>query len=229
MKVKSFFKLIMSFIPEAFMMLRGGFPKLVVLVEYAGASDRDIEVKMQTLKNKIAHFGFVMRETSSEEESNKYWTIRRESFNLLRKHIHGSRTAPFVDDVVVRPEDMPVFLPEMKKILDDYKLVYTIAGHAGNGNFHIIPLMDMHKHENVEVIKEVGEKIYTLVAKYKGSITGEHNDGIVRTPYLDKMYSPEVLELFKKTKNIFDPQNIFNPGKKVNGSIEYLANHIALE
>ncbi|MFZ2049094.1 MAG: FAD-binding oxidoreductase [Minisyncoccia bacterium] len=229
MKAKSFFKLIMSFIPEAFMMLRGGFPKLVVLVEYAGATEEEVNQKMSDLKNKITHFNFIMRETKSEEESNKYWTIRRESFNLLRKHIKNSRTAPFVDDVVVRPEDMPAFLPEMKSVLDDYKLVYTIAGHAGNGNFHIIPLMDMHNHKNVEVIKEVGEKIYTLVAKYKGSITGEHNDGIVRTPYLDKMYSPDILGLFKKTKDIFDPQNIFNPGKKVGGTVEYLTSHITLE
>ncbi len=229
MKAKHFFKLIFSFIPEALMMLRGGIPKLIVLVEYTGKSDSEIETKMQNLKEKIAHLHFIERETKSEEESNKYWTIRRESFNLLRKHIKGLRTAPFVDDVVVKPEDMPKFLPEMRKILDDYKLVYTIAGHAGNGNFHVIPLMDMHNRKNIEVIKEVSEKIFDLVAKYHGSITGEHNDGLIRTPYLGKMYSPEILELFRKTKEIFDPQNIFNPNKKVGGSIEYMANHINIE
>ncbi len=230
MKVKNFFKLILSFIPEAFMMIRSlGLPKLIILVEYAGQTEPEVNKKLDDLENKIAHFGFIMRKTKSEEESNKYWTIRRESFSLLRKHIHGSRTAPFVDDVVVQPKDMPAFLPKMKKILDDYKLVYTISGHAGNGNFHIIPLMDMHKKENIRVIKEVGDKIYDLVAEYKGSITGEHNDGIVRTPYLNKMFKPEILELFKKTKEIFDPLNIFNPGKKVGGTIEYLENHIAIE
>lgn len=229
MKAKNFFKLFFSFIPEAFMMLRGGVPKLIVLIEYAGKTDEEIEAKMQTLERKIAHFGFVMRETRSEEESNKYWTIRRESFNLLRKHVKGTRTAPFIDDVVVEPKYMPEFLPKMRKILDSYKLVYTIAGHAGNGNFHIIPLMNMKDKKNIQVIKEVGEKVYTLVGEYHGSITGEHNDGIVRTPYLHKMYSPEVLDLFKRTKKIFDPNNIFNPGKKVGGSLEYLENHIAIE
>lgn len=229
MKAQNLFKLIWSFRPEAKMILTGGIPKLVVLVEYTGATDAEVDAKMDALKNKISHFGFKMREPKSEAESEKYWTIRRESFNLLRKHIHGSRTAPFVDDVVVRPEDMPAFLPEMRKILDEYKLIYTIAGHAGNGNFHVIPLMDMHKRENIEVIEEVGDKVYSLVAKYHGSITGEHNDGIVRTPYLGKMYSPEVLELFKQTKAIFDPQNIFNPGKKVNGTLDYMAKHIAIE
>ncbi len=229
MKAKNFFKLIFSFIPEGLMMLRGGIPKLIVLVEYTGQTEEEIDQKMENLDKNIKHFKFITRQTRSEEESNKYWTIRRESFSLLRKHVHGSRTAPFVDDVVVLPKDMPAFLPRMRKVLDRYKLVYTIAGHAGNGNFHIIPLMDMKKRENIEVIKKVSEEIYSLVKEFGGSITGEHNDGIVRTPYLNYMYSEEVLRLFEKTKNIFDPQNIFNPGKKVGGSIEYMASHIAIE
>lgn len=222
-------KHIFKFLPEALMILRGGLPKMAMLVEYTGKTEEEVVGKLNDLEKRLKHFGFPMRRTKSEKDAEKYWTIRRESFNLLRKHVKNARTAPFVDDVVVRPEDMPSFLPAMKKILDDHKLVYSIAGHAGNGNFHIIPLMDMRDRKNVQIIQEVGEKIYDLVGKYHGSITGEHNDGIVRTPYLHKMYSSEVLELFKKTKEIFDPKNIFNPGKKVGGSLEFMASHIALE
>jgi FAD/FMN-containing dehydrogenase len=222
-------KLGLSFIPEAFMMLRGGLPKLVLLVEYAGKTEAEVDQKFTELEKILEPLHLNQRRTNSQEEADKYWTVRRESFNLLRKHVHGSRTAPFVDDVVVAPEHMPEFLPKMREILDSYKLTYTIAGHAGNGNFHIIPLMDMHHRENVEIIKEVSDKIYTLVAEYNGSITGEHNDGIVRTPYLYKIYKSEMLELFRKTKEIFDPKNIFNPGKKVGGSLEYMASHIAIE
>ncbi|MBX4181459.1 FAD-binding oxidoreductase [Candidatus Parcubacteria bacterium] len=229
MKPKHFLSLVLSFIPELFMMMKGGIPKLILLVEYSGKTKGELDIKITDLANRVHPFKLVSRKTLSEEESSKYWTVRRESFNLLRKHVHGSRTAPFVDDVVVRPEHMPEFLPKMRAILDEYKLNYTIAGHAGNGNFHIIPLMNMKDKRNVMVIKEVGEKVYSLVAEYKGSITGEHNDGIVRTPYLHKMYSQEILNLFKQVKDIFDPKNIFNPGKKVDGSIAYLESHIATE
>ncbi|MBX4198678.1 FAD-binding oxidoreductase [Candidatus Parcubacteria bacterium] len=222
-------KYILRFLPEAFMILRGGVPKLIMLVEYSGKTEEEVGEKLKALEEKIKHFGLQMHRAHSESESEKYWTMRRESFNLLRKHIKNARTAPFVDDVVVGPEDMPSFLPKMRAILDSYKLNYTIAGHAGDGNFHVIPLMNMKNRSNVQVIKEVGEKIYDLVGKYHGSITGEHNDGIVRTPYLNKMYSREVLDLFKKTKEIFDPQNIFNPGKKVGGTVDYLTSHIAIE
>ena len=155
--------------------------------------------------------------------------MRRESFNLLRKHVNNKRTAPFIDDFCIKPEKMPEFLPKALKILKDHGIEANIAGHAGNGNFHIIPLMDLTKESERAKILAVSDKFYTLVGKFGGSITAEHNDGIIRTPYLGKMYSPKVLELFKKTKEIFDPQNIFNPGKKVNGSVEYLEKHIAIK
>jgi FAD/FMN-containing dehydrogenase len=222
-------KYFLRFIPEALMILRGGVPKLVLLVEYSGADEVEVDNKLNKLKEILRPFGLPTHRADSAKESEKYWAIRRESFNLLRKHVKNARTAPFVDDVVVQPKDLPEFLPKIREILDKYKLTYSLVGHAGNGNFHIIPLMDMHDRKNVAVIKEVGEKIYDLVGKYHGSITGEHNDGIVRTPYLNKMYSPEILELFRKTKQIFDPKNIFNPGKKVGGSIDYLISHIAME
>jgi FAD/FMN-containing dehydrogenase len=167
-----------------------------------------------------------MRRAKDEFDSEKYWTIRRESFNLLRQHVHGRRTAPFVDDIIVPPASMPEFLPKMRAILDEYKLVYTIAGHAGNGNFHIIPLMDMHEPSNAKAIDEVSDKVYDLVLSFKGSITAEHNDGIIRTPYLAKQFSPEVIDLFKKTKDAFDPTNIFNPRKKVGATKEYMLAHL---
>ncbi len=227
MKTGGFLKLMFSFIPEVFMMLTGGIPKLILLVEFSGNDEAGIDAKMKELHSKIAHFGFKMRATKNMSESEKYWTIRRESFNLLRKHVHGMRTAPFIDDVVVRSEFLLEFLPKMSAILDKHRLIYTIAGHAGNGNFHIIPLMDMKKEENHKLIPIVSEEIFDLVKEYDGSFTGEHNDGIIRTPYLEKMFGKEIVSLFEKTKKIFDPLNIFNPGKKVNGTLDYMMDHLA--
>lgn len=226
MRVKNFMKLILSFIPEALMIVRKGIPKLIILVEFSGDHQEEIDHKMKLLGDIMRPYELETRLTKSEDESQKYWTIRRESFNLLRKHIKGKRTAPFVDDVIVRPEFLPEFLPKMRKILDEYKLTYTIAGHAGNGNFHIIPLMDMKKIENRDVILDVSSKVYDLVAEYGGSITAEHNDGIIRTPYLSKIYSPQMLHIFSNIKDIFDPHNIFNPGKKVGITAQYLKQHI---
>ena len=229
-------KIMLGFIPEAFMVLTGGLPKLALIVEFAGNDMGEIEKNIKALQKEVREAGFKTRITKDATDAEKYWTIRRESFNLLRKHIKGKRTAPFIDDVCVLPEYLPEFLPKLRKILDDNKLVYTIAGHAGNGNFHIIPLMNMKDNKNRALIPYVSEKVYNLVQEYKGSITAEHNDGLIRTPYLGKMYSKEILELFRETKDAFDPQNIFNPGKKVPdpehtglGTIEYINGHLARE
>jgi FAD/FMN-containing dehydrogenase len=156
----------------------------------------------------------------SSEEAEKYWRIRHESFNLLRKHVKGKRTAPFIDDIIVKPEYLPEFLPKIKALLDEYKLDYTVQGHLGNGNFHLIPLMDLNSPFSADLILELSKKVYTLVHEYKGSITAEHNDGIIRTPYLLQQYGESIVGLFQQTKDAFDPKNIFNPGKKVGGTFE---------
>ncbi len=227
MKLHNFTSLLWSFRPEAWMMLSGGFPKLVLLVEFCGDDEKAIEKTEIALQAKIAHYGFKMRRAKDGIDSEKYWTIRRESFNLLRQHVKGRRTAPFVDDIIVPPDTMPDFLPKMRAILDKYKLLYTIAGHAGDGNFHIIPLMDMKDPANAKAIAEVSDLVYDLVLSYGGSITAEHNDGIIRTPYLIKQYGPEIIALFQQAKDAFDAQNIFNPGKKVGGTKEYMMAHLA--
>ena len=123
-----------------------------------------------------------------------------------------------MDDRVVPVECYPEFIPALKKLLAQYDLIYTIQGHIGNGNFHIIPLMNLSDEKSRKTILELTPKVYGLVAKFHGSNTGEHNDGIIRTPYLKMMFSPKMLELFAEVKRIFDPLNIFNPGKKTGGS-----------
>ena len=232
-------KFMWSFLPEFFMMISsffgGGFPKLILLTEFTGESDRVVNDKCLELKEKIKNFKLKVHITKNENESKKYWDIRRDSFALLRKHVKGKRTAPFIDDIIVRPEFLPKFIPQLNEILSKYDLTYTLAGHAGDGNFHIIPLMDFSLPDTGRIILELSEKVYDLVYQYHGSITAEHNDGLIRTPYLGKMFSPEMLSIFKEIKNTFDSKNIFNPGKKVPvdnstlGTKAYISSHIAYE
>jgi FAD/FMN-containing dehydrogenase len=213
-------KLGFSFIPEAWMALTGGVPKLVLMAEFAENTAEEALAKAHAARAALHTLSLQTKIARSETETAKYWTIRRESFALLRKNLHGLYAAPFIDDIVVHPSDYPTFLPELNAILDQHKLLYTIAGHVGDGNFHIIPLMDLSKAEQRKEIIELQPKVYELVAKYKGSTTGEHNDGIIRTPYLKYMFTPKMLELFVQVKKIFDPHSIFNPGKKVGGTIK---------
>jgi FAD/FMN-containing dehydrogenase len=216
-----------QFLPEAWIGVKmGGLPELIILVEISEESEAEVKRKVKEIREAIKDFKVWSRVIEKDSEEEKFWTMRRESFNLLRQHVAGKRTVPLVEDFCIPPERVPEFLPKAKKILQDAGIDVNIAGHAGNGNFHIIPLMDLKDEKERRKLLPVAEKFYNLVSEYKGSITGEHNDGIVRTPYLNKMYSPEVLNLFKRVKAIFDPKNIFNPGKKVGGSLAYLESHL---
>jgi FAD/FMN-containing dehydrogenase len=227
---KSMMSLGLQFLPEFKMLVFGGLPKLILLAEFTGDSEKEVREKAKEAQEYVQDFKLQTRVTKNAKEVEKYFTIRRKSFSLLHSHAAGMFAAPFIDDVVVNPQRIPEFLPRLNALLRPYqkqkKLVYTIAGHAGDGNFHIIPLMDLSKPEVRNVIKELTPKVHKLVLQYNGSITGEHNDGIIRTPYLYDMYGEKVYKLFEQTKKIFDPKNIWNPGKKVGGSADYLFKHI---
>lgn len=223
----SMFTLGLSFLPEFWAVLSGGVPKLILLAEFSADTEEEAVASATLCATDIVkQFGLKARVLHSEQEAEKYWVIRRESFSLLRQNIHGKRTAPFIDDFVVRPEFLPEFLPKLNAILAKYDLIYTIAGHVGDGNFHIIPLMDLTLPRSKEIIASLSEEVYELVFSYHGVITGEHNDGIIRTPYLEQEFGTEINNLFIETKKIFDPLGLFNPGKKVGGTIAYAMEHI---
>ncbi len=220
------FTLGFQFLPEFWMAITGGVPKIILMAEFAEDSEEEVEKRVTEAYEAMKLFGLPMKRTKSQAEAKKYWTFRRESFNLLRQRLQGYRTAPTIDDLVVHPKDLPEFLPELEKVFSKYDLIYTVAGHMGDANFHIIPLVDIHKEGIVEVLHQLMDEVYALVFKYKGSMSGEHNDGLLRTSYLPKMFSPEIISLFEKTKDIFDPLHILNPGKKVYGDKEYAWNHV---
>jgi len=221
------FETIKAFLHEYMYVLVKGMPKLVLLIEFEEESMHDINGKIHTLADELVNFeNLVLRITRNEAERQKYWVIRRESFNLLRKKINDKYAAPFIDDTCVRPEVFPQFLPELYKIFDRYDLQATIAGHIGNGNFHIIPLMDFSNPKEKEKLYKVARIVFDLTVKLGGTLSGEHNDGLIRTPYLHKMFNPEILQVFKELKHIFDPQNIFNPHKKIDLTEEYTYRYV---
>lgn len=228
--LRKFIHLGITLIPDAFQLIRG-IPKLVLMVEFTGNSEEEVRTKIRNLhkelgKTKARYEINGIEETPTEYSSQKFWIMRRYSFQLLRSKVKDKHTAPFIDDLVVNPEHLPEFLPKIRKIIKKYKLFATIAGHMGDGNFHIIPLMNIERESERKKIMPAMKEVNTLVLKYGGSLSGEHNDGLVRGPWLEQMYGKEIVGLFKKTKHIFDPQNIFNPRKKSDATWDYSYKHI---
>lgn len=225
-----FIHLLITLIPDGLQLLHG-IPKLILMVEFNGDSEQEVRSKVRALHNDLKQHraryeinGF--EEDPTEGSSEKFWIMRRYSFQLLRSKVHDKHTAPFIDDLIVNPEHLPEFLPKIRKIIKKYKLAATIAGHMGDGNFHIIPLMKLEDKRDRKKIMPAMKEVNNLVLKYGGSLSGEHNDGLVRGPWLEQMYGKDMVHIFRETKNIFDPQHIFNPHKKANANWDYSYSHI---
>lgn len=224
-------KLLWQFLPEFRMSLTGSIPKLVLIAECAGESEAAVTAAAERIQSSVFQtFGTPARIAHSPLEAKKYWTIRRESYNLLRQHTKNRITACFIEDIIVHPDQLPEFLPRLNQIFARYpSFIYTIAGHAGDANFHIMPLMDLKQQDQREAVLRLSDEVFALVMEFKGSITAEHNDGIVRGPYLERMYGPHVMELFRTVKHLFDPLHIFNPHKKTDADMDYYKTHLRSE
>lgn len=215
-------------VPSALKLVQSRIPKMVLLIEFDGDDADDVARRVHAMRRDLAKYKHeaVFEEDETEAKAKKFWIMRHESFNLLRSKVRDKHTAPFMDDLIVPPAVLPKFLPEIRKVINKYKFFATIAGHFGDGNFHIIPLMNIEKKREKAKLEPAMREINKLVLKYKGSLSGEHNDGMIRGPWLKDMYGEEVFGYFKKVKQIFDPQNIFNPHKKTDANWKFSMKHL---
>jgi len=220
-------KLGIKLIPDALKLFRG-IPKMVLLVEFNSPTAEETKQKVIQLRKDLQEFKHeaLFENDETEAKAKKFWIMRRESFQLLRSKVKDKHTAPFMDDMIVPPAVLPEFLPEIREVINKYKLLATIAGHMGDGNFHIIPLMKIEDPKEKAKLEPAMKEITSIVLKYGGSLSGEHNDGMIRGPWLEAMHGPETFAHFKELKHIFDPENIFNPHKKTDANWEFSMAHL---
>lgn len=155
------------------------------------------------------------RVVTNPTEAEMYLQLRRASFSLSKLLDPKKRPAAFLEDMTVPPENLSKFFIEIKRLFKEFNVHSAVHGHGGNGHFHFYPLLDFTSKTTPALIEKMAERFYNLAVKHKGNICGEHNDGIIRTPHLSKMFSKETIALFEKLEHIFDPDDIFNSGKKV--------------
>lgn len=226
---RKFLRLLISLIPDALLLIKG-VPRLVLMVSIKGGSPEDIKQRIRALRleleEKQSYYGISgFEEAPTDRQGEKFWIMRRYSFQILRSKVKDKHTAPFIDDLVVNPEHLAEFLPKIRKIIKKYKLFATIAGHMGDGNFHIIPLMNIENKIERDTILPAMKEVNELVLSYGGSLSGEHNDGLIRGPWLEQMYGEKVTGYFKELKSIFDAKGIFNPNKKTEATWAYTTKH----
>jgi FAD/FMN-containing dehydrogenase len=189
-------------------------PEFTILATFD--EDTTAETPAADIAKAMSVTGAKARVVKNPHEVEMYLQIRRASFSLSKLIDPQKRPAAFLEDMTVPPENMAKFFVEIKKMLKEFNVQSAIHGHGGNGHFHFYPLLDFTNKTTPMLVEKMADKFFATAVKYKGNICGEHNDGIIRTPHLNKLFSKHMLELFKETEAIFDPDDIFNPGKKVN-------------
>jgi FAD/FMN-containing dehydrogenase len=203
--------------------LKGHIPSMLLMIEFDGDNYQDVNQKIIELQADLhARFKNIRTEIEGNEaESAPFWSIRRAALALLRNQIHGKYASAFMDDMAVDPRHVPDFLPRVRAIIRKYKLPATIQGHFGDGNFHIIPLMEITDPKDQQKLEPAMRELIPIVLSYKGTMAGEHNDGMIRGPWLPAQFGEEMYEIFKDVKEIFDPLYIFNPHKKTDASWDF--------
>lgn len=205
---------------------KGHIPSMFLMIEFDGQTKGEVLDKISILHDDLQSFKLKMDIQADESSSAPFWKIRRSALTLLQNQVHGRYAAPFIDDMAVPPRYLPEFVPKLRKVIRKYKLPATIQGHFGDGNFHVIPLMDIASAKDQAKLEPVMRELIPIVLKYGGTMAGEHNDGMVRGPWLPAVFGQDMYEIFKETKEIFDPQYIFNPHKKTDASWEFSMSHI---
>ncbi len=148
------------------------------------------------------------------DDFDRFRRIARRVVPLLYRLRGNERPTPFVEDIAVPPARLGEFITRMQKVLHTHDVTASVFGHAGHGQLHVRPLLDMSDPEQVRKMQPLATALYEEVLAVKGTISGEHGAGLVRTWFMQQQFGP-LYEVFKEVKQIFDPLNILNPGKVV--------------
>jgi FAD/FMN-containing dehydrogenase len=196
------------------------FPRFVLLIEFDDLSD-STQKKMTKRTTKILEKHDVpYRIETDTDKKEELWKIRHSVASLMSYSKDNKKAVPIIDDAIVPVEQFSEFLQATYALFEKQRIPVTVWGHAGNANLHVQPVLDLGQVGDRQKVFRIIDDYYSLVISFGGSTTAQHNDGRLRGPYLEKLYGPEVYDLFRKIKNIFDPHGTLNTGVKIDVDLE---------
>jgi FAD/FMN-containing dehydrogenase len=195
--------------------------ELFVLMQFSEETLEDTEAVTEACLKELLAASYHARLITDKDTEASAWQVRRNSFLLMRDHNEeGFRAFPCIEDVIVPPEKIGEFVDGLLPILGKWATHYGFHGHIGDGSLRIVPVFDFRKEPPLHQIFGLMDDTFALVKCLGGSISADHSDGIIRTPFLESFYGKDIAEAFRKVKTVYDPHNILNPGKKVGGTRE---------
>lgn len=191
-----------------------GQPKAVLMVEFFDHSHEGVAAKAAALEADLQQAGLGYAYVKLyNEATHKAWELRKSSLSILGNQSGDLIPANLIEDCAVTPEDLPDYIAEIEALLQKYQLTYSIAAHAGAGELHVCPMMNVRTQAGKDLFRKILEETVPIIKKYRGSLSGEHGDGRLRGEFIAEVMGPEVYRLFERVKHIWDPAGLFNKGK----------------
>ncbi|WP_340198531.1 FAD-binding and (Fe-S)-binding domain-containing protein [Ascidiimonas sp. W6] len=193
-----------------------GDPEAILMLELQDKNLENLEKKRNALvatlkKSKLAY----AHPTLYHEDIGKVLELRKAGLGLLGNIVGDKKAVACIEDTSVTIDDLAPYIEDFSQLMAAYKQKAVYYAHAGAGELHLRPILDLKKQEEVKLFRAITTDVAKLVKKYNGSLSGEHGDGIVRGEFVEMMIGAENYQILKEIKAAFDPQNIFNPGKIV--------------
>ncbi|MCK5884604.1 MAG: FAD-binding protein [Bacteriovoracaceae bacterium] len=188
----------------------------ILMVELDGENLDDITRKTREIteeyvgEGKLATGIIIPRD---DEEKKTIWQMRKLIAGMINKVPGKFQPVPVIEDVCIRPELLPLYFEAVDDILKKRGLKFLCFGHAGDGTVHIRPFLDLKNETTYQWLPSVCDEIYKVTLEMEGTISGEHGDGYLRAPFIEKQYG-ELFPVFVELKKILDPYNILNPDKQ---------------
>ena len=194
-----------------------GDPAAIMIVEYTGENAAEARAKVDALEARRLRerFGYAAHIATDAGEQRIIWNLRKAGLGLLLGMKGDKKPIAFVEDTCVEPRHLSKFVPRFKEIFAKHDTVGAYYGHCSVGCLHIRPVIDLKVPRGMDQVRAIADEITDLVVEFGGTISSEHGDGRARSPFLERMYGPTMMDAFRRLKGAFDPENRMNPGNIV--------------
>jgi Fe-S oxidoreductase len=191
-----------------------GDPRAVLMMEICAETEEEANARadrlVDDLSDKNLGYAFPMLRG---DDIVKAFTLRKAGLGLLGNIVGDRKAVACIEDTAVEVSDLPAYIEEFTAMMKRHGQEAVYYAHAGAGELHLRPILNLKQDGDVRLFREITSEVATLVKRYGGSMSGEHGDGIVRSEFLPMMIGKKNYELNRRIKQLFDPENIFNPGK----------------
>jgi Fe-S oxidoreductase len=194
-----------------------GEPEAILLTEFAGPDADDNLRCLKQLVELMGDLGFpgAVIEATDPAFQSAVWNVRKEGLNIMMSMKGDGKPISFIEDCAVRLEDLAEYTDRLTQVFHKHGTYGTWYAHASVGTLHVRPVLNLKQELEVKKMREIAEEAFAMVREYKGSHSGEHGDGLVRSEFHEPMYGSRIIRAFEEVKDKFDPDGLFNPGKIV--------------